>query len=412
MARIALIFVADDALREVLALALRADGYCVLLAASDDVARERLALDRPDLLVLDRLMPLPEPAEQWADRQAAGVPLVLLDSHGDDPLPLRSPTTVALSMPFGRAALRRAVASVIRHGPEAAWARVVGDDLVVTPSGSAWRAGAPVELNPTERRLLAAFAADPDAPARAQALSQALWGNASSAGEAYLSLYLGRLRQKLEVGLAAPRSLRAAKGGFVFATVSATRRTLLPGGGRRERALARTGPHTVLTIGLDRPMAAAVRADLPRARIRAIRPHRGGRMGAGWRTPDLIILNASATDATRQRRLVQQRWATAVVVELSATESRALVWRPPADVEIMEFGPGFLTPFLPIRSAPDAPGARLLPALRFTGYAAVLWHLVAGLANDNSASLLIGVGTLPVLLASLYREARQELRGV
>jgi hypothetical protein len=71
-----------------------------------------------------------------------------------------------------------------------------------------------------------------------------------------------------------------------------------------------------------------------------------------------------------------------------------------------------LTPFLPIRSAPDAPGARLLPALHYIGYAAVLWNLVAGLANDQSASILIGLSALPVLLASLYRETRQELRGV
>jgi hypothetical protein len=150
-------------------------------------------------------------------------------------------------------------------------------------------------------------------------------GTVTPAGEAYLAFYIGRLRQKLEVDPSDPRSLRAVEDGYAFATTSASRRKRPPRDVRRGHAPAETRQLTVFTIGLDRPMAGAIWADLPRARILAMRPHRADGMGARRRTPDLVILNASATDTTTQRRLVQQTWATAVVVELSTTETRALV---------------------------------------------------------------------------------------
>jgi hypothetical protein len=156
-------------------------------------------------------------------------------------------------------------------------------------------------------------------------------------------------------------------------------------------------------------MEKAIRADLPQARIRALRPQHLVATRAAQTRPDLVVFNASARDATTQRRLIQHVWATVVVVELSATESRALVWRPPSDVEVVEVGPGFLGPFLPARSVTVAPPPRLLPALRFVGYAAVLVDVLAGLANDQPPVMLVGFVALAGLIAHLYRQRQEEL---
>jgi hypothetical protein len=159
-------------------------------------------------------------------------------------------------------------------------------------------------------------------------------------------------------------------------------------------------------------MAAAIRADLPQARVRAIRPNRVGTARVARIKPDMVILNASATDATTQRRLIQQAWGMVVVVELLETESRALVWRPPTGVEVVELGPGFLTSFLPVPAEVAPRHPLTLPALRYIGYAAVLCNLLAANAIGNEQSLLVGLGALPVLVASLYRHTRQQAWGV
>jgi two-component system KDP operon response regulator KdpE len=219
-----LVLVADDILRGVLAIALRADGHRVQLAANDDIARERLAAGQPDLLLLDCFTPLPEPPERWAAHAAGGVPLLLLVPAGDEAQRLAQPNTVTLPMPFGRAALREAVAeiaSVERVGSEA---QLVVDDLVLDPSGSVWRAGVPVELGPTERRVLTALVARPDAPVPTQALIRAAWGTATPSSTAYLALYIRILRQKLEADPDSPRHLRAVRGGYAFSTAPTTRR--------------------------------------------------------------------------------------------------------------------------------------------------------------------------------------------
>jgi CheY-like chemotaxis protein len=113
-----LVVAADDELRAVLAIAFRTDGYRVQCAADDAVARERLAADRPDLLVVDSLTPLPAPASQWAAEVAGGRPLVLLAPAWGEPLPPSPADAVRLEMPFGRAALRRAVARAVRAAPK------------------------------------------------------------------------------------------------------------------------------------------------------------------------------------------------------------------------------------------------------------------------------------------------------
>jgi hypothetical protein len=54
----------------------------------------------------------------------------------------------------------------------------------------------------------------------------------------------------------------------------------------------------------------------------------------------------------------------------------------------------------------------LLPALRFVGYAAVVWNLLTGVATDQSSSIVVALCALLVLLASFFRQTRQELAGV
>jgi DNA-binding NtrC family response regulator len=108
-----LLVVADEALRQVLAVALAADGCTVRPVADTSAARAVLAAHRPDLLVIDGTMGLPAPPEAWAAAQAPEVPLVLLRSAWDEDTGVIGPHTTLLRMPFGLSALRQAVAEAL-----------------------------------------------------------------------------------------------------------------------------------------------------------------------------------------------------------------------------------------------------------------------------------------------------------
>jgi DNA-binding NtrC family response regulator len=108
-----LLVVADEPLRQVLAVALAADGCTVQPVADTSAARTALAAHQPNLIVLDGTMGLPAPPEAWAAAQAPDVPLVLLRSAWGEDTAVIGPHITLLRMPFGLSALRQAVAEAL-----------------------------------------------------------------------------------------------------------------------------------------------------------------------------------------------------------------------------------------------------------------------------------------------------------
>ena len=107
-------------------------------------------------------------------------------------------------------------------------ALVVGDLTLDASSGLAWRAGAAVELNTTERRVLGALLAHPNETVTTESLSRSVWGTVTPSSAAYLALYIRCLQQKLEAHPGTPRFLRAVRGGYAVRTTPARTRTPLP----------------------------------------------------------------------------------------------------------------------------------------------------------------------------------------
>jgi len=105
-----LLVVADEALRQVLTIALAGDGATVQPVADAAAARASLATHTPDLLLLDGTMPLPVAIDAWAAKYADGIPLLLLTPGWDDGAPPQRPGVTTLRMPFGLKALRHSVA--------------------------------------------------------------------------------------------------------------------------------------------------------------------------------------------------------------------------------------------------------------------------------------------------------------
>ena len=108
-----LLFVADQALRTVMALALRQDGCVVETAATPQAALDALATARPRVLILDGTMSNPSDPVRWAGRYGPDIPLILLTSAWEEPPPVTWVGVVPLPMPFTREDLRRAIAAAM-----------------------------------------------------------------------------------------------------------------------------------------------------------------------------------------------------------------------------------------------------------------------------------------------------------
>ena len=105
-----LVAVPDQSLREVLAEALRLDGYRVQTAPDAAQTLVRLLGTSPDLLVLEGTAPFAAEVREWSARRS--IRLLLLVPAWDEGPPPEDPGAVVLPMPFDLPQLRRALANV------------------------------------------------------------------------------------------------------------------------------------------------------------------------------------------------------------------------------------------------------------------------------------------------------------
>jgi two-component system, OmpR family, response regulator len=210
----------DAALRDSLAVALRAEGYEV--ESADDGLRGVELLDafRPDLAVLDVRLPAgPDGLELARTLRAKGdVPVLFLsalggladrlagfDAGGDD----------YLTKPFSTAELLVRVQALLRRSNRLeARAWQVADLVVDEAARTVTRDGTPVELTRTEFDLLAALGRNVGTVVSKSRLLALVWGF-ETYDENLVEVHISALRRKLEE--AGPRLVHTVRGvGYVL----------------------------------------------------------------------------------------------------------------------------------------------------------------------------------------------------
>ncbi|OJY45241.1 MAG: DNA-binding response regulator [Pseudonocardia sp. 73-21] len=209
----------DERVRTVVSWQLEADGFAVTHACDGAAALDRIASDRPDLVVLDLSMPgvggldvlrrvrarddgPPLPVIVLSGRSGETDRIVGLDLGADD----------YLVKPFSPGELAARVRSVLRRSGRTAPAAVCG--LVVDPDTREVTVdGTPVELTAREFDLLAFLARHPRRVfTRAQLLQQVWRSEPEWTSEATVTEHVHRLRHKLETDSSRPRRLRTVRG--------------------------------------------------------------------------------------------------------------------------------------------------------------------------------------------------------
>ncbi|MFD9688538.1 response regulator transcription factor [Kitasatospora sp. NPDC059146] len=196
----------DRAIRDSLTRALTLEGYRVRIAADGTQTLAVLAEQRPDVLVLDVMMPAPDGLEVCRRLRAAGdrTPVLMLTARVEVPDRIAGLDAGAddyLVKPFDVDELFARLRALLRRNPPADTPEdvlTVADLRVEPPARRAWRGGAELELSRTEFDLLELLARNAGAVLDQTTLYERIWGYDFGPGSKNLAVFIGYLRRKLD----------------------------------------------------------------------------------------------------------------------------------------------------------------------------------------------------------------------
>lgn len=210
----------DQSLIDGLVYALTKEGFALDVAMTVREARAQLAAQAYDLLLLDQTLPDGSGLALCEEVRAGGnaVPIIFLtamdeeiqviralDAGGDDYI--TKPFKLGELCSRIRAQLRRS--GMLRQQEQEPGA----EGTVRIEGGRAYREEEPLELTATELRLLACFLRNRGQVLTREQLLAALWDeDANFVDDNTLSVYIRRLREKVERNPSAPQHLRTVRG--------------------------------------------------------------------------------------------------------------------------------------------------------------------------------------------------------
>jgi two-component system, OmpR family, response regulator MprA len=223
------VLVVDDepAVRESLERVLRHDGFEVDLANDGREAIRRLATIRPDVVVLDVLMPQIDGLEVCRRMRDTGdrTPVLMLtarDAVGERVAGLEAGADDYLAKPFALEELLARLRALLRRtGWEGDRQTLRYADLELDPFAVEVRRGdRPIELTRTEFLLLELFLHHPRQVLTREVIFDRVWGYDFGAASNSLEVYIGYLRRKTEAA-GEPRLLHTIRGvGYVLKEVA------------------------------------------------------------------------------------------------------------------------------------------------------------------------------------------------
>ncbi len=222
------VLVVDDekSLRDFVRRNLEARHYKVLTAANGLEAMATFNNEKVDLVIMDLMMPHLDGLETTRRiREVSKTPIIILTALGEESDKVQAFDMGAddyLTKPFGVGELMGRIKAVLRRArwlePSSNEEQLVRGDIrvdmerhLVTVKDS------PVELTPTEFNLLVYLLKHAGRVLSHRVILQNVWGMEYGNEAEYLRVYIGRLRQKIEVDALNPRHLFTEHGmGYRF----------------------------------------------------------------------------------------------------------------------------------------------------------------------------------------------------
>jgi two-component system response regulator RegX3 len=228
MARTILVVEDETTLRETLADALEVEGFRVVAAADGREALTRFRADKPDLVLLDLMLPELSGIDVCRIiRAESGVPIVMLtakDSELDKVVGLELGADDYVTKPFSLRELSARIRALFRRAEQVAAADNAGPPVVdlgrvqVDLAGHRLlRDGDPLAIKPKAFELLAFLLRHPGQAFTRDQLLEHVWGYDYAGETRTVDVHVHWLRTTLEDDAAAPRFIHTVRGvGYVF----------------------------------------------------------------------------------------------------------------------------------------------------------------------------------------------------
>jgi two-component system phosphate regulon response regulator PhoB len=202
----------EEALTLLLRYNLEAEGYEVETVARGDEADSRLKENVPDLVILDWMLPGLSGIEICrrlrARTETRTLPIIMLTARGEESERIRGLGTGAddyIVKPFSVPELVARVGALLRRASPERMANLLnyGDIELDREKKRVSRSGRPVELGPTEFRLLEFLLERPGRVFSRAQLLDGVWGRDVYIDDRTVDVHVGRLRKALNRGHAA-----------------------------------------------------------------------------------------------------------------------------------------------------------------------------------------------------------------
>ena len=193
----------DTALSEMIGIVLRGEGLETSFCADGDQAMEAFRAARPDLVLLDLMLPGKDGIEVCRlIRAESGVPIVMLTAKSDTVdivLGLESGADDYVPKPFKPKELVARVRARLRHTDQPVPESLSIGDLSIDVAGHSVRRGeVAISLTPLEFDLLVALARKPWQVFSREVLLEQVWGYRHAADTRLVNVHVQRLRSKIE----------------------------------------------------------------------------------------------------------------------------------------------------------------------------------------------------------------------
>ncbi len=220
------VLVVDDEpiVREVVIRYLKREGYTTLEASDGELARIMLESQKPDLVVLDVMLPGTDGLElcRWI-RSRSELPVILLTARGEEAdriVGLELGADDYVTKPFSPRELAIRVRAVLRRSgaPVFSEARLDYGELTIDASTREVKKGdESLRLTAKEFDLLWFLASNPRQVFSRAQLMERVWGYEAALDTGTVTVHMRRLREKLEDDPSHPRLLETVWGvGYRF----------------------------------------------------------------------------------------------------------------------------------------------------------------------------------------------------
>jgi two-component system, OmpR family, phosphate regulon response regulator PhoB len=210
----------EPAQREILRYNLASEGYEVTMAENGDDALLLADEVKPDLVLLDWMLPGVSGIEilrrMKASRQTAEIPVIMLSARSEEMDRVRGLETGAddyMVKPYSVSELMARIRTQLRRTrPVSVGERLEFEDIVLDgETHRVTRAGGEIRLGPTEFRLLATFMEKPGRVWSREQLLDRVWGRDVYVDTRTVDVHVGRLRKSLAKS-GGPDPLRTVRG--------------------------------------------------------------------------------------------------------------------------------------------------------------------------------------------------------